>query len=187
MSATKRRFGLLAIVVSSAVAFPLAISPSASARDPLLAPAGVCPDPALSAPAQTQISAMLCYHQYARRESGLRILRTALPLYRSAAMKMRWIVACGRFTHTPCGRPFASAFSSANYTRGDWHVGENLAWGAGSRGRVREMFDLWLHSPPHRENISRPGWREIGISLVHALRLFGWSDVSLWIVHFGSH
>lgn len=158
----------------------------ASARDPLLAPARACPDPAVSAAARTQIDAMLCYHAYARRRLGLRVLRGAPPLYRSAGLKLRWIVVCRAFSHTPCNRPFVSAFSTVNYTQGNWSAGENLAWGSGPRGSVRAMFDMWLHSAGHRENIMRPEWRSIGISRLHAVNLFGQPEVTLWVVHFGS-
>jgi len=181
-----RRIRIAALLGTSTAALALAVAPNASASDPLLAPERVCPNPALSAPARPQIAAMLCYHAYARRRLGVRVLRSATALYRSADLKMRWIIACRAFTHTPCGRPFVSAFSSERYTQGNWRVGENLAWGSGSLGRVREIFDRWLQSPEHRKNISRPDWREIGVSLVHTMRLFGWENVTVWVTHFGS-
>jgi uncharacterized protein YkwD len=118
---------------------------------------------------------------------GVRALRRVLPLYRSAALKARWIFACRRFTHAPCGHPFTSAFGDADYIQGTWSVGENLGWGTGLPARVREMFAAWLDSPEHRLNIVRPGWREIGLARVHAIRLFGHDDVTVWVAHFGSH
>ncbi|MDX6408314.1 MAG: hypothetical protein QOE13_1385 [Gaiellaceae bacterium] len=183
----KRRIGLAAALLTSAAALALAIVPSASARDALLAPDRVCPNPAVSAPTRPQIAAMLCYHAYARRRLGLPALRVAGPLYRSAGLKLQWIVACGEFTHTPCGRPFVSAFSAENYTRGNWRVGENLAWGTSSLGRVREIFERWLRSPEHRQNIGRPEWHEIGLSLVRTIHVFGRENVTVWVAHFGSH
>jgi uncharacterized protein YkwD len=181
-----RIVGIAVLLGISAASLSLAVAPNASAGDPLLAPDRVCPDPALSAPARPQIAAMLCYHAYARRRLGVPVLRSSAPLNRSAALKMHWIVACRDFAHTPCGHPFVLAFSSVNYTRGNWRAGENLAWGSGAIGRVREIFDRWLQSPAHRQNISRPDWREIGVSFVHTIRLFGWENVTVWVTHFGT-
>jgi uncharacterized protein YkwD len=182
--ALSRKISILAVLGILAAA-ALAVSPKASAGS-LLAPDHFCPNPALSAPARTQIDAMLCYHAYARRRLGVRGLHRVAPLYRSAGLKAQWISMCRTFTHNPCGRPFESAFSSANYAQGSRAFGENLAWGSGSRGRAREMFEIWLHSPGHRENISSPEWREIGVALLHSIHLFGSENVTLWVVHFGS-
>jgi uncharacterized protein YkwD len=96
-------------------------------------------------------------------------------------------LTCGQFTHTPCGRPFKSAFANVNYTHGVWSAGENLGWASGSLARVRQMFTAWLNSPEHRLNIVRPGFREIGLARVHVIHLFGYDDVTLWVAHFGSH
>jgi uncharacterized protein YkwD len=174
-------------VALAAATLALAVSPKASAADRLLAPEHFCPNPAVSASEHAQIEAMLCYHRYARHRTGVPALRTVAPLYRSAALKARWVFTCGQFTHTPCGRPFKSAFANANYTHGVWSAGENLGWASGSLARVRQMFTAWLNSPEHRLNIVRPGFREIGLARVHVIHLFGYDDVTLWVAHFGSH
>jgi hypothetical protein len=182
-----RRFSIVAALTACA-ALALTSSPNAGASDRLLAPARFCPNPALSAPEHAQIDAMLCYHTYARRRMGVRVLRSVLPLYRSAALKARWILTCRRFTHAPCGHPFTSAFGDVRYTQGPtWSVGENLGVGSGSPARVREIFAAWLNSPEHRLNIVRPGWSEIGLARVHAFHLFGYDEVTLWVAHFGAH
>jgi uncharacterized protein YkwD len=177
---------LAAAVLAACTAFVVVAPSQAAARDPLLAPERACPNPALSAPVQVQMRAMLCYHGWARRRLGLPFLRLVLPLRRSAVLKARWIDECNRFTHVPCGHPFVSAFSDVGYTRGNWFVGENLAWGAGPSGRVRAMFLAWLRSPEHRANIIRPEWRSIGLARLHGARLFGATNVTLWVAHFGS-
>ena len=114
-------------------------------------------------------------------------LRTSSRLFRSAALKAQWITACRGFTHTPCGRSLITVFNDVGYTRGSWSIGENLGWGSGPLAGVREMFGAWLRSPEHRQNIIRPGWRQIGLARIHAVHLFGSDDVALWVVHFGSH
>jgi uncharacterized protein YkwD len=46
-------------------------------------------------------------------------------------------------------------------------VGENLVWASPDLDALGAM-QLWPKSPPHRENMLAPRWREIGISAVHA-------------------
>jgi uncharacterized protein YkwD len=187
MTSTVSRLLALACALGVCAAPVAGAAGSASASDQLLAPTRFCPDPASSAPARVQVSAMLCYHAYARRRLGLAPLRLSGALDRSAGLKTRWIIACRAFSHTACGRSFTSAFSAVDYLYGDWVVGENLAWGSGFPGTVRNTFDRWLHSPEHREDIIRPDWRDIGMAFVHVVRLFGFPDVTVWAVHFGRH
>jgi hypothetical protein len=182
-----RATACLVVVVCAGAALAFAAAANAAGHDRLLAPEYVCPNPGLSASPRVQMKAMLCYHDYARRQMSEPVLRSITPLQRSAALKGRWVRVCHQFTHVPCGRPFRSAFSEVGYTRGAWMIGENLGWGAGSLGRVREMFAAWLRSPPHREDIINPNWREIGLARIHAVRLFGADEVTLWVAHFGVH
>jgi uncharacterized protein YkwD len=174
--------GLAAAV--AAVAAALLVGSAAGARTPLLAPPSVCPDPALSAPLQVQIEAMRCFHNYARHALAREALEEEVQLDRSAALKGRWIETCRQFSHTACGRPLTSAFSQ--FLSGDWQVGENLAAWPGSLGRVREIFAAWLRSAPHRQNLLRPDWTQIGIARVAGVPLFGGTSVTLWVVHFGT-
>ena len=47
-----------------------------------------------------------------------------------------------------------------------WTVGENLAWGSGTRSTPREIVNAWMKSPGHRANILQRRFREIGIGVV---------------------
>jgi uncharacterized protein YkwD len=47
-----------------------------------------------------------------------------------------------------------------------WSLGENLAWGAGSRATPRETVQAWMRSPGHRQNILTRNFREIGVGVV---------------------
>ena len=47
-----------------------------------------------------------------------------------------------------------------------WLVGENLAWGSGSRSTPRETVVGWMNSPGHRHNMLNSRFREIGIGVV---------------------
>jgi uncharacterized protein YkwD len=48
-----------------------------------------------------------------------------------------------------------------------WSVGEDLLWESPDvtpQGAIK----MWMASPPHRENLLNPAWREMGISAVRA-------------------
>ncbi|MBJ93459.1 MAG: hypothetical protein CMP23_03190 [Rickettsiales bacterium] len=56
--------------------------------------------------------------------------------------------------------------------------GENIALGSPDAETV--VFDGWLYSPPHRDNMLLPDWRELGIG-------FAVNDIGqpLWVQNFG--
>jgi Cysteine-rich secretory protein family len=47
-----------------------------------------------------------------------------------------------------------------------WTVGENLVWGTGPLSTPQALVTAWMNSPPHRENLLRPTFREIGVAAV---------------------
>jgi uncharacterized protein YkwD len=49
---------------------------------------------------------------------------------------------------------------------GYWSVGENLLWSSPSIDAAGALR-MWLDSPPHRKNLLKREWREIGLSAVH--------------------
>ena len=109
-----------------------AVDPYAS----LLAPAGVCGAAAdqLSLDANTAEQMMLCLTNYARAQSGLAPLTANALLDQAGHAKLDADLACGEFSHTPCGNPFELVF--ATYLRGasGYQLGENIAWGTGEFG-----------------------------------------------------
>ena len=70
---------------------------------------------------------------------------------------------------------------------GSWRVGENLVWSSPQLS-ARRALELWLNSPPHRQNLLTPVWREVGIAAVHASSapgVYGGSDVTILTADFG--
>jgi uncharacterized protein YkwD len=68
-----------------------------------------------------------------------------------------------------------------------WSVGENLLWSSPSIDAAGAL-QLWLNSPPHRENLLTARWREIGISAIHvaaAPGTFGGQPVTIVTADFG--
>jgi len=172
-----------------AVSHPKAISqPSrAATANTLIAPPAVCPGQgALDAPAEAQEQAMACMTDFARQRAGLADLSPAGPLAQSAGDKSDDILRCDDFSHFACGREFTYWMTEAGYTSAScWRVGENLAWGSDAQGTVRSIFEAWMRSPGHRENILGD-FAEIGIS-VRVGALGGAPRTRVWAQHFGTH
>ena len=80
------------------------------------------------------------------------------------------MVSQGYFEHTsPAGVTFIDRIAATGYTQGarSWVVGENLVWGTGPLSTPASHWSpSWMNSPPHRENLLRARFREIGIAAV---------------------
>jgi uncharacterized protein YkwD len=142
----------------------------------------------LAGPAQAStvqdVRSMKALVNATRAQHGLRPVRFARVLDRSALLKAQEIRSCGSFSHTPCGASFTRSFQQVGYRFGS--VGENLAWGTGSLGTPQATINAWLASPPHRANLLNPRWRVAGVAAIDAPRLAGYSHVRLWVLQFGS-
>lgn len=62
--------------------------------------------------------------------------------------------------------------------------GENLAWGSGPYATPRSIFQMWMRSQDHRENILGP-YEDTGIGL-RIGTLEGNSGAHVWTEEFGS-
>jgi len=115
-------------------------------------------------------SAVLAQINALRRRNGLAPLRTNAKLRAAADSHSESMARRGFFSHTSAdGTPFLARVSRY-YPRGRTGyraVGENLLWSSpdvDAAGALR----MWLNSAPHRQNLLRASWREIGLSAVHA-------------------
>jgi uncharacterized protein YkwD len=176
-----------AIVLVVVLCGTLVLAPGASAqRANTIAPASACPnqtDPA--APAGVQLQAMLCMTNFARKASGLKPLSRSRPLARAAGKKSADILACDEFSHEPCGRDFTYWIKRFGYAKGCWTAAENIGYGTGSLGSVREVFSAWMNSPGHRANILGK-FGEIGIGR-RVGTLEGAAGAMVWTQNFGTH
>lgn len=168
----KKLFALLLLC------FSLASVSNASASGELIAPESTCPG--------QNAAAMLCYTNYARTHNGQSALVEVESLRWSAAQKSTDILNCHEFSHTACGREWSYWIKQSGYTSVPcWHIGENLAWGAGELGTTRSIFRAWMASPEHRANILGD-YAEVGIN--HRVgTLEGVSNAHVWVSHFGKH
>ena len=153
----------------------------------LIAPAAACPNQAnASVSTEAQQQAMRCMTDFARARAGLGALDDAPQLDLSAQEKGADVLRCDSFSHTACGREFAYWISQVGYiSESCWHVGENLAWGAGAYGTVRSIFQAWMRSPGHRHNVLG-NYEDLGLSL-EVGELGGHRETAVWTAHFGSH
>lgn len=161
-------------------------NPSAQASRSLIAPATTCPNQANSASPEAQEQSMRCMTDFARARTGLDTLNDSQQLDLSAEEKAADVLSCDSFSHTACDRDFAYWMRQSGYlSESCWHVGENLAWGTGTYGTVRSIFQAWMRSPGHRHNILGD-YEDLGLNLQIG-DLGGLDGVDVWTAHFGSH
>jgi uncharacterized protein YkwD len=125
-----------------------------------------------------------------RRSHGLVALRVSTPLSRAAEQHSGEMARVGYFAHESADGSSFDKRIARFYPSGRrpyWSVGENLLWSSPSIDAAGAL-QLWLNSPPHRENLLTARWREIGISAVHvpaAPGAFGGEPVTIVTADFG--
>ena len=105
-----------------------------------------------------------------RAAHGLRPLAVSDGLENAAVAHSRDLIQAGVFQHdSPDGTPFVQRlkhfYSPSGYA--SWMAGENILYNT-SDIDADTAIQAWLDSPPHRENMLNPDWREVGIGSVHA-------------------
>lgn len=156
----------LLVVLLAAVT--LLATASLAASDPIneVAPLSACP---------AKGSQLFCAHNYVRHLYAIARLHKNALLYTAAKLKAQRMVACGQFTHTPCGDSFTLVFQQAGYAYRT--AGENAALGYTG---VRAVMAAWLASAGHRANILNATFCDYGAN--SAFKLNG---QRLWVVDFG--
>jgi uncharacterized protein YkwD len=160
-----RRSHLAALVVGLVV---LTAAHQAGQAEGSGAYASGCPG-ARTSPAHTRqfMRAMLCLQDAERRRHGMRRLRVHRALRRAAGAHARDMVRHRYFGHVspggtnPLGRALGSGYRKGRKIR----IRENiLTWSAPLT--PAEVMRKWMASAPHRHNILRRGWRDVGAALV---------------------
>jgi uncharacterized protein YkwD len=106
----------------------------------------------------------------ARARYGLRCLRLAPPLVRSANFHSLQMLRGGYFSHDSLNGASFSArvqrfFSPRGYRY--WAAGENLLWALRSI-TPDQVVDRWLASPEHRANLLSQRWTSVGVGAVQS-------------------
>jgi uncharacterized protein YkwD len=133
-------------------------------------------------------SATLCLINRERAKHGLGKLRRQRTLDGVARRYSRQMVRHRFFSHvSPAGSTMTQRVRRSPYLRGvrGWSLGENLAWGSGTRATPRETVRAWMHSPGHRRNILDRGFREIGIGIVTGAPVSASGVAATYTTNFG--
>jgi uncharacterized protein YkwD len=172
-----------ALVLASTAGATAAADPYAA----LVAPSGTCGPAAdqLGLDAATAQLAMQCLTNYARAQESLAPLQLNTTLNAAGQAKLKSNVSCAEFSHTPCGQPFDTVFSSYVQGATSYQIGENIAWGTGSYGTPRQAMNGWVHSAGHRENILTAAYAELGIGYLPGQTFQGYDGATLWSQEFG--
>jgi uncharacterized protein YkwD len=122
-------------------------------------------EPALLGAEQTR-RLTLCLLNGERARQGLPPLQRRAQLELASQRHSEDMIARRFFEHdTPDGVDPQARMLAAGYPANNAITGENIAWAAGRRASPFEIVDLWMHSPPHRENILRREFTEVGLGL----------------------
>ena len=112
-------------------------------------------------------SSISCLINDDRASYGLQPVTPNSDLHQAALSHSTEMINQGYFEHTsPSGLTFMDRIESTGYMRGtrSWTVGENLVWGTGPLSTPQALVTAWMNSPPHRENLLQPTFREIGVA-----------------------
>jgi hypothetical protein len=113
-----------------------------------------------------------------RQSLGLEVLQESKDLDNAAVLKAQDMVKNGYFSHTsPSGITPWHWFYEAGY---DYkYAGENLAIGFYDSG---EVFNAWMDSSSHKENMVNPFYSEVGTAVLSG---FGENDAVIVVQLFG--
>jgi uncharacterized protein YkwD len=110
---------------------------------------------------------VLALVNHVRATHGLARLRIVSSLERASRAHSREMVGRDYFSHSSySGTSFSTrlirfGFSPAGYR--SWAVGEDIAYGSGSRGTAAAIFRAWMRSPSHRAVILTARYRSVGV------------------------
>ena len=108
----------------------------------------------------------LCLLNRERAQHGLPPLQRRAQLEVASQRHSEDMIARRFFEHdTPDGMDPQQRMLAAGYPSDNAITGENIAWATGSSASPSKIVSLWMHSPPHRENILRRAFTEIGMGL----------------------
>jgi uncharacterized protein YkwD len=146
-----------------------------------------------AAPARLSLHAMrsseLCLINRVRAHFHLRPLSFNASLRDSATGHSDSMVAHDYFAHEGPGGPVDRRVSRAGYLSRvrAFTVGENIGGGHGRRyGSPMAVFEGWMHSPPHRDNILDPHFRDVGVGVARGYPLGPGKGSATYTVDFGA-
>jgi uncharacterized protein YkwD len=155
-----------------------------------VAAAGACASTSAN-PGPSNLGALsrsiLCLLNAERAAKGLAALHANGQLRRAANGWANRMVAGRFFAHEAAHSTPLSRIKKTGYVRGNWALGENLAWGSGALATPQAIVNGWMHSPPHKANILYAKFRDIGIAIKLGAPGQGLSGGATYVTDFGRH
>jgi uncharacterized protein YkwD len=114
-------------------------------------------------------SSITCLINDQRTTHGLQPVTPNTDLRQAALSHSNEMISESYFEHTsPSGLTFMDRIEQYGYMDGarTWTVGENLVWGNGELSTPQALVTAWMNSPPHRENLLRSTFQELGLAAV---------------------
>lgn len=136
------------------------------------AASATCPGESVRSSLQTEVAmsqSIFCLINEERAGAGVGPVVANRQLDAAGLVHSKDMVSKGYFAHTsPKGIDFVERITDTGYmgAANSWQVGENIAWGSDSLSTPAELVQAWMESPPHRSNLLRRQFREIGIGVV---------------------
>ena len=184
---TGQTFAALVLAVLAAAVLLASLSQAGAAARP--APCGHAHAAPRSLSLRQMRTSLLCLINRARHHHGIHELDYNGELRDSATAHSVSMVLDGYFSHQGPGGSVDSRIARAGYL-GRAHrfaVGEDIGGGAGRRyGSPMAVFEEWMHSPPHRENILDPKFRDAGIGVARGFPFGGRHGAATYTADFGS-
>jgi len=123
-------------------------------------------------------------HNQTRASNGLATLCLHETLTQAARSHSQEMIDKGYFSHNSYdGESFSARLERFGYDSYE-EVGENVAWGSGTNAYPDSIFQSWMNSSEHQENILSPNYREVGIGTATG-ECEGYSDCTMYTVDFG--
>jgi uncharacterized protein YkwD len=154
-----RRSRTIGLVTAATALGAYSSAPEAGAAGCASPPTGA-PTPQVAAAVSCRISALRERHGLGRLDRSPRL--TAAARRYSADMAERDF-----FSHvSPEGGRLRDRITRTGYANGcAWHVGEVLAWGAGSRATAQSTVRAWMRSPAHRRVLLGDDFDDVGVGV----------------------
>jgi uncharacterized protein YkwD len=132
---------------------------------------GFCGTESVALASSTPEERMIAKINVARADQGgLRPLKAAPNLDRSAGAFARWLVTHNQFQHRP----------SVSVTRNYHHCGEALALHYSLQAEVGGTLSTWLNSPTHRALVLTSSMNLVGVG--HASGRAGGKPRTVWVM-----
>ncbi len=123
-------------------------------------------------------------HNQTRASNGLATLCVHRALTQAAQYHSQEMIDKGYFDHNSYdGESFSARLERFGYDSYE-EVGENIAWGSGTNAFPAGIFQFWMNSSEHQENILSPNYREVGIGTATG-ECEGYSGCTMYTVDFG--